>query len=69
MVGPDLGGKPLTLLLESLLIRPATGTVADALEDAWAKGLSLPSHFTEVLGGTVRSPDRSKPIWVRLVPL
>ena len=63
MVGPDLGGRPLTLVMESFLIRPTMEAVADALEDAWAKGLSLPSrttpsHFTEILGGTVGSPDR-----------
>jgi len=46
MVGPDLGGKPLVFVLEILLIRPTTEAVADALEDAWAKGLSLPSRTT-----------------------
>jgi len=69
--GGNINGMNFTDRLEAgdILIRPATGTVANALEDAWAKGLSLPSHFTEVLGGTVRSPDRNKPIWVRFVPL
>jgi hypothetical protein len=55
MIGSDLGGKPLTLVLRSLLIRPTTEDVADVLKDAWAKGLSLPSrttqsHFTVVFG-------------------
>ena len=67
MVGPDLGGKPLALVLVSFffffLVRSTTQAVADTLGDAWAKGLSLPSrttqsYFTEVLGGIVREPDR-----------
>jgi len=51
--GGNMNGMNFTDRLEAgdILIRPATGTVANALEDAWAKGLSLPSHFTEVLGG------------------
>jgi len=61
MLGPAIGGKPRTLVLDRRFTKPTTEAVADALAAAWVAGLSLgssetPSHLM-VLPGEKDAPS------------